>query len=309
MSKIKDSLYGFIIGDALGVPVEFISREELIKNPVTSMLGYGTHDVEEGVWSDDTSMTLATIDSIINCNGLDYEDIMNNFLMWYGKYTATNKVFDIGRTTYDALLDCAENKKNPVDCGLKGINDNGNGSLMRMLPIAIYCYYNKYNETEIYNIVKDASSLTHAHEISILGCYVYALYMIYILNSFDKYESLNMLKKVDLNKFSDDSINEYKRILKGNISKEKINNIYSTGYVVYTLEAVLYVILNTDSFDQALIGAVNLGEDTDTIGAITGSIAGILYGYDSIPKKWLEKLKNKEYLNEIIWRFENYFKE
>lgn len=78
---------------------------------------------------------------------------------------------------------------------------------------------------------------------------------------------------------------------------------------MYTLEAVLYVISNIDSFDQALIGAVNLGEDTDTFGAITGSIAGILYGYDSILKKWLEKLKNKEYLNEIIWRFENYFKE
>ncbi len=236
---------------------------------------------------------------------------MNNFLMWYGKYkyTATNKVFDIGRITYDALLDYAENKKNPVECGLKGINDNGNGSLMRMLLIAIYCYYNRYNETEIYNIVKDASSLTHAHEISVLGGYLYVIYMINILYGFDKYESLDMLKKVNLNKFSDETINEYKRILNGNISKEKINNIYSTGYVVYTLEAVLYVILNTDSFDQALIGAVNLGEDTDTIGAITGSIAGILYGYGSIPKKWLEKLKNKEYLNEIIWRFENYFQE
>ena len=311
ISKIKDSLYGFVIGDALGVPVEFMSREKLIKNPVTSMLGYRNHNVEEGVWSDDTSMTLATIDSIINCNGLNYNDMMNNFLMWYGKYkyTATNKVFDIGRTTYDALLDYAENKKNPVECGLKGINDNGNGSLMRMLPIAIYCYYNKYNEPEIYNIVKDVSSLTHAHEISILGCYLYVLYIINILNGNDKYESLDILKKVNLNKFSNEAINEYKRILKENISKEKINNIYSSGYVIHTLESVLYVILNTDSFDQALIGAINLGEDTDTIGAITGSIAGILYRYDSIPEKWLKKLKNKEYLNEIIWRFENYFQE
>ena len=92
---------------------------------------------------------------------------------------------------------------------------------MRMLPIAIYCYYNKYNEPEIYNIVKDVSSLTHAHEISVLGCYLYVIYMMNILNGVDKYESLDMLKKVNLNKFSDEAINEYKRILKGKLVEKK----------------------------------------------------------------------------------------
>lgn len=311
MSIVKDSLYGFIVGDAMGVPVEFEDREKLINKPVTSMLGYGSHDVEAGVYSDDTSMTLATMDSIIKQNGIiNYNDIADKFCNWVNnnEYTATNKVFDIGMTTKYALIKYFNNKIDATMCGGTNINENGNGSLMRMLPIALYCFYkNIKDDNEIFTLVKNSSSITHAHDISILGCYIYVRYVISLLETKNKISSYNFIKKLDYSMFIEEVKLEYSRILFGDISTLNINDINSSGYVVDTLEAVFWIILNCSNYNESIIGAINLGGDTDTIGAITGSIAGILYGYDNISKRWISKLKNKDYIDEIIIKFENTF--
>jgi ADP-ribosylglycohydrolase len=311
MSIVKDSLYGFIVGDTMGVPVEFEDREKLINKPVTSMLGYGSHDVEEGVYSDDTSMTLATMDSIIKQNGIiNYNDIADKFCNWVNnnEYTATNKVFDIGMTTKYALIKYFNNKIDATMCGGTNINENGNGSLMRMLPIALYCFYkNIKDDNEIFTLVKNLSSITHAHDISILGCYIYVRYVISLLETKNKISSYHFIKKLDYSMFIEEVKLEYSRILFSDISTLNINDINSSGYVVDTLEAVFWIILNCSSYNESIIGAINLGGDTDTIGAITGSIAGILYGYDNISKRWISKLKNKDYIDEIIIKFENTF--
>ena len=311
MSIVKDSLYGFIVGDTMGVPVEFEDREKLINKPVTSMLGYGSHDVEEGVYSDDTSMTLATMDSIIKQNGIiNYNDIADKFCNWVNnnEYTATNKVFDIGMTTKYALIKYFNNKIDATMCGGTNINENGNGSLMRMLPIALYCFYkNIKDDNEIFTLVKNSSSITHAHDISILGCYIYVRYVISLLETKNKISSYNFIKKLDYSMFIEEVKLEYSRILFSDISTLNINDINSSGYVVDTLEAVFWIILNCSNYNESIIGAINLGGDTDTIGAITGSIAGILYGYDIISKRWISKLKNKDYIDEIIIKFENTF--
>lgn len=310
MSIFKDSLYGFVIGDAIGVPLEFTSRKKLMNQPVTSMLGYESYDVPAGTWSDDTSMTLATIDSLIVNNGLlNYNDIADKFCDWVNKacYTATDDVFDIGITTKYALLRYCENKTDATKCGGTGFNENGNGSLMRMLPIAWYCFYNKLKDEEIIEVVRNASSITHAHDISIMGCYIYVKYLLFLLYGKDKYSSYSMIKCLDYSMFSKEAQDEYQRLLTTDISKEKLDNIYSTGYVVHTLETVLWVILNCHNFNESIIGAINLGEDTDTIGAITGSIAGILYGFDSINKKWLSDLQSKEKLDDYIAKIEKIF--
>lgn len=306
--NIKSAIYGFVIGDAMGVPVEFEDREKLMKSPVTNMLGYGSYDVPKDVWSDDTSMTLATIDSIIvNKNELNYNDIANKFCEWINnaKYTATNEVFDIGTTTKYSLMRYWNNNIDATKCGGTGISENGNGSLMRMLPIALYCFYNKMEDNDIINIVRNTSSITHAHEISIIGCYMYVKYIIFILSNNNKTESYKLLQKIDYSIFNKDNINLYERIIKDDISKYSLDTIKSTGFVVDTLESALWVILNTENFNEAIIGSVNLGGDTDTIAAITGSIAGILYGYDSMNKKWIKDIKNKELLNEYIYEFTN----
>lgn len=311
MSIVKDSLYGFIVGDAMGVPVEFEDREKLINKPVTSMLGYGSHDVEAGVYSDDTSMTLATMDSIIKQNGIiNYNDIADKFCNWVNnnEYTATNKIFDIGMTTKYALIKYFNNKIDATMCGGTNINENGNGSLMRMLPIALYCFYkNIKGDNEIFTLVKNSSSITHAHDISILGCYIYVRYVISLLETKNKISSYNFIKKLDYSMFIEEVKLEYSRILFSDISTLNINDVNSSGYVVDTLEAVFWIILNCSSYNESIIGAINLGGDTDTIGAITGSIAGILYGYDNISKRWISKLKNKDYIDEIIIKFENTF--
>lgn len=303
MSKIKDGIYGFVIGDAMGVPNEFKDRSELIKNPLTKMIGYGSHPVPEGTWSDDTSMTLALMKSIADKKVIDYNDIMNNFLRWFnnGEFTTDGEVFDIGRTCLQAIRNYS-NGISPTECGLKDSFSNGNGSLMRILPLAYYFYYEDItNESEIVKLVNDVSSFTHAHEISKLGCYIYVRYVINLLLGYSKEESYELIQKLDYSKYySKETIDRYNRILKNDISKYYLEDIKSSGYIIDTLEAVLYSLLNTKKFKDSIIVAINLGDDTDTVGAITGSLAGIIYGFNEIPSKWVNKLRSTKYLNSII---------
>ncbi len=306
MSKIKDGVFGHAIGDAMGVPVEFCIREKLLAHPVTKMIGYGSHDVPAGTWSDDTSMEIATMDSMINQGGrINCEDIMMNFYYWLkdAKYTPYGEVFDAGRTCIKSIINFSKGY-DISECGQKDEYSNGNGSLMRILPIAYYCYYNKLKEEEIFEVVKNVSSLTHAHEISVLGCYIYVNYIIKLLEGKDKFESYNLIKLIDYSMFTEESLEVYKRVLKEDIEKYSIDEIKSSGYVVDTLEASFWILLNASSFKEAIIGAINLGNDTDTIAAITGSMAGILYGYNSIPQEWLDKLAKRDYIEDLCDKLE-----
>ena len=309
MTKVKDSVLGFAIGDAMGVPVEFKKREELIEKPVTTMLEGGVHKMPKGVWSDDTSLVLATMDSMIKSQGIDYKDMADRFCMFMekGEYTATGKVFDIGDTIRKALNRYLYEIPDPLKCGGKGLYDNGNGSLMRMLPIALYAHYNNLTDKEVFSLVKNTSSITHANDVSILGCFIYVLYVMFILNGKDKFASYNMIKYYDYTIFFDeDTIEFYNRLLKTNIAKIRIEDLKSEGYIVYTLETVLWVVLNCESFAESIVGAINLGGDTDTIGALTGSITGILYKTDMIPENWT--LENRKLLDNIISEFEKEFR-
>ena len=179
---------------------------------------------------------------------------------------------------------------------------------MRILPIAYYSFYKKIPNNDIYELVKNISSLTHRHEISILGCYIYVLYVIKLLQGKDKLSAYNMIRIEDYSMFSEESLKAYSRILKDNLNTLKVDDIKSSGYVVDTLEASLWIVLKSDNYKESIIGAVNLGGDTDTIGAITGSITGIIYGYDSIPKDWLKELARREYLEDLAMKFESAIK-
>lgn len=315
---IKASIYGFIIGDALGVPVEFLSRETLKDNPIKDMEEYGTHNQPKGTWSDDTSMVLATIDGIINSqeSNIDYKKVITNFLNWKqkGEFTPFGKIFDIGNSTSYALSiyqqHIYDNNADDVICGTGNINSNGNGSLMRILPISLYLYYLgiNYNEDKFFEIIKIISSMTHSHIYSILGCYIYTIYLIELIKEKDKiiaYKNMqNILQNIcDKNNELIDIKNIYGRLVYDDISKLEEKDIKSSGYVVDSLETAIWSILTTNSFEESILKAVNLGEDTDTIGALTGGLAGIIYGYDSIPQKWIDALQKKNYIDEIIDSF------
>ena len=308
MSKIFDGVMGFIVGDAMGVPTEFCMREKLMQNPIKEMIGYGSHPVPAGSWSDDTSMTLALIDSITDEKGIDYDAIMKNFVSWVNeaKYTPGDEVFDIGRTCLRAIRKYHEGEK-PTECGLKGMESNGNGSLMRILPLVYYIYYkNIKDEKEIVRLVNDISSLTHGHEISKLGCYIYVRYTLLLLEGMDKFDAYEKIKELDYSMYSSESVEVYNRILKDKIYNYSLDEIKSSGYVVDTLEASLWVLLNTDSYKKAIIGAINLGNDTDTIGAICGSMAGIVYSLYNIPEEWLNGLIRKDYIYSLLNQFERF---
>lgn len=305
MSKYIDSIIGHAIGDAMGVPTEFCDREKLLMNPVTEMKGYGSHSVPAGSWSDDTSMEIATIDSFIEKGCFDYYDIMNKWLNWinYAEYTANNEVFDVGHTCLKAIHNFSYGI-NPLECATNNINLNGNGSLMRILPVALYSYSKKIKEEEIISLTNDISSLTHSHNISKLGCYIYVRFVIYLLEGLSKEEAYKNIQSLDYSSYGEETINCYNRILKSNIKNLSLEDIKSTGYVVDTLEASLWIIMNSNNYKDAIITSTNIGNDTDTIGAITGSIAGIIYGIDSIPKTWLDKLLRKDYLIDLATKFQ-----
>ncbi|MCI6266682.1 MAG: DUF1810 family protein [Erysipelotrichaceae bacterium] len=318
---VRSSIYGFVVGDALGVPVEFLSRETLKNNPIQDMEEYGTHNQPKGTWSDDTSMVLATIDGILNSRipNIDYKKIITNFLNWKqkGEFTPFGKVFDIGNSTSYALSiyqqHIYDNNPDDVICGTGNINSNGNGSLMRILPISLYLYYLgiNYEDNKFFEIIKIISSMTHSHLYSILGCYIYTIYVIEILKVHDKniaYKNMqNILQNIcNKNDALIDIKNIYGRIVYEDISKLEEKDIKSSGYVVDSLEATIWTILTTNSFEESVLKAVNLGEDTDTIGALTGSLAGIIYGYNSISQKWINTLQWREYLDKIINQFVEY---
>lgn len=302
---IQSSIYGFIVGDAMGVPIEFTQRN-LKNNQLKEMIGYGSHNVPEGTWSDDTSMTLATLDSIQENRGIDYEDMMKKFVNWYfeADYTATDTVFDIGNATARALLKYARSSLKAIDCGGITERDNGNGSLMRMLPVSLYLNSLDYSDDKSVEIISDCSALTHAHDISKLGCVIYNRYLYELMSGKNKFQAYYAMCNFDYQRyFSQDVIYKYERILSKKIHEINIDDIRSSGYVVSTLEAVIWSILTTNNYEEAIVKSINLGNDTDTIGAITGSIAGLIYGYNSIPKRWLEKIKKRELIDTLIEKY------
>lgn len=173
IKKIKAVMLGHAIGDALGVPVEFCERDELSANPVTDMVGYGTYPYPEGCWSDDTSMSLAALDSLASSK-LNFDDIMVKFGEWYydDEYTPTGEMFDVGNTCSYAIDNYFAYHKPVEECGLAGEHSNGNGSLMRIHPFVLYAYANQMSVDEWLGVIVKASALTHAHDRSKIGCLI-----------------------------------------------------------------------------------------------------------------------------------------
>ena len=304
---VLDGIIGFAIGDALGVPVEFLSRNKLKQINVKDMLEYGTHNQPIGTWSDDTSTTIAVMDSIIDCKEINYDDMMSKFCSWYAdsKYTATNCVFDIGISTSEGIMNYLKGKT-ATKCGPDGVRQNGNGSLMRMYPIAVYLLNNNLTDEEEVEIINNYSSMTHGHEISKLGCKIYSDYIKELVNTKSKEEAyLSLLNKDYTKYYSSETIDTYKRILNGELPKLREEEISSSGFVVHSLEASIWCTLTSNNYEEAVLKAVNLGDDTDTVGAITGSINGLIYGLDSIRNEWKMNLKKLDYLCNLSKEYSN----
>lgn len=271
--KLRDAVYGLAVADAVGVPYEF--RDRYTFN-ATDMTGFGTYNQVPGTWSDDTSMTIATCYSIKTKGCIDTADMLLQFRRWMNnaRFTPHKKTFDIGNTTSVAL-------KNGYGCSDK--YSNGNGSLMRIIPLA---FVNGVTDEQI----KAVSAITHAHALSAEACVHYVRIAKEIIAGKPFMESVR--KCVGEN-------SRYKKLR--TIDKCRENEIRSTGYVVDTFEAAVWVLANTDNYKDAVLKAVNLGNDTDTVAAVTGALAGIIYGIDSIPEKWLTTLCSKKIIEDCLF--------
>ncbi|KXS49585.1 ADP-ribosylglycohydrolase [Halanaerobium congolense] len=305
-NKLKAGIIGHLVGDALGVPVEFKSRKELKKDPVSDMQGYGTYNQVPGTWSDDSSLTLCLLESLLK--GYNLNDQAEKFISWLDDayWTAGGETFDVGNTTRVSIAKLRQGIE-PTAAGAGGERDNGNGSLMRILPLAFYLI--DVDSAEKFKKTKEVSSLTHSHPRSILGCYLYLDYAQRLIMGAGLQQSYEQTVKhvnqfIAKDNFSSE-LKYYNRIAAGNIKDLAENEIRSTGYVVDTLEAVFWVLLNSNSYQESVLKAVNLGEDTDTVAAITGGLAGIYYGFNSIPKKWVKQLAR---LNDILELINNFCK-
>ena len=304
----KDILLGTAIGDALGVPVEFEYRQVLEKNPVVGMREYGTHNQPKGTWSDDSSLALCLAESL--CNGYNLNDIADKFIRWYydGYCTPYGRVFDVGITTARAISNLQSGIK-PNLAGMDRERDNGNGSLMRILPLVPYIL--NMEEEDRFRIIGEVSSLTHRHPRSILACIALCEFAIqYIdLQAVERaYQAMQqtILQLLKKEMFIEEDI-PFERLIGLSYEEFKaieLKDIRSTGYVIDTLEASLWCVFNTTNYKDAVLKAVNLGDDTDTVGAITGGLAGIIYGYDTIPSEWLEVLVRKDGIIELVDRLD-----
>ena len=299
---LKDLLYGVCVGDALGVPVEFESREYLKNNPVSKMGSGGVHDQGIGVWSDDSSLTFCLAESIIE--GYDIHNLANKFIKWKneGYWTATGEVFDIGNTTRQSIINLS-NGIHPTLAGGVDEIDNGNGSLMRILPLVILLKDLPFEKR--FDLVKEVSSLTHAHNRAIISCFYYLEFALQIMEGKDKfeiYENLKISISIFLNSneiYSNESIH-FDRLLNGNLNELEEDAIQSGGYVIQTLEASIWCLLTTNNYEEAVLKAVNLGGDTDTTGAVTGGLSGLLHGFESIPDKWISSICKPSEINKLI---------
>jgi ADP-ribosyl-[dinitrogen reductase] hydrolase len=301
--KILSGLMGVCIGDALGVPVEFTSRAERKKSPVTTMLGYGTWEQPPGTWSDDSSLTLCLADCL--CEGFSLSAIADSFWRWYkeGLWTARGEVFDIGNTTFLALANWQQGAS-PLKAGGTSEKSNGNGSLMRILPMAYF--YQSLSFPELIERVHQVSCITHAHLRSQMACGIYISIAIALLAGFEPQAAyLQGLSEIESIYSGNEYVLEkphFDRVFSGELAQIPIEEINSGGYVVDTLEASLWCLLNTSSYAQAVLKAVNLGGDTDTTAAVTGGLAGIYYSVENLPQEWIDQIARKQDIIDLANR-------
>jgi ADP-ribosylglycohydrolase len=301
IQTIYAGVFGFTVGDALGVPVEFRDRNYLDANPVTEMKGFGTHNQPAGTWSDDSSLAFCLLENL--ANGYNLDNLSSLLQRWYldGHHTPFGKVFDIGITTSKSIQRLISGVS-PLQSGATNVSENGNGSLMRIFPLSFYIYSSNLNETTKFKYIQEISGITHAHPYSVLCCYVYIDFCLFLLSGKSLQESFHLTisqKDKYISYFKKDVVKILDFLFSDSFKSANRNKIKSDGYVVHSLEASFWCLLNTNSYSEAVLCAVNLGSDTDTTACITGGPAGLVYGFEGIPKNWIDSLQKKEMIMKL----------
>jgi ADP-ribosyl-[dinitrogen reductase] hydrolase len=304
--RVLGGLWGSLVGDALGVPVEFLSRDEVRQNRVTGMRGHGTHHQPAGTWSDDSSLLLCSAESLVQ-HEFDTQDMGERFRAWYQEeiWTPHGRVFDVGVTTSEALRRISKGIRAEL-AGADGQFSNGNGSLMRILPVSLR--FTDEPTKQLLDRVHRASAITHRHPRSQMACGLHALFVRQLL----KGSAASVAFKCALDEFrlfydADPywaaELDDFQVVLSGDLAGRAEIDMESDGYVIHTLNASLWSLLATTSFEECVLKAVNLGGDTDTTGCVAGGLAGVLYGLENIPTEWRKSLTRFEDVNRLFLNF------
>lgn len=306
LKTIEAAFVGFAVGDALGVPVEFCHRSELRKNPVTGMRGFQVHHQPPGTWSDDSALTFQLVENLIE--GYDPQKLGNRFVNWFlhGQWSARGNCFDIGIATRSALHRIEQGTP-ALEAGETGEYSNGNGSLMRILPLAFTLLHEESQETRFQHVC-EVARVTHGHVRSAMGSFFFVEIVRQLLQGLGKYDAYQVARQETADFLTKrpvpaHELDLFSRVLLNDITQLPETEIYSSGYVVHTLEAALWSFLTTNTYRDATLRAVNLGDDTDTVAALTGGLAGIAYGTESIPADWLALLARLDDIRDLARRF------
>lgn len=281
---IAGAFVGLAIGDALGAPVEFADRGTF--EPVTSYRSGGRFNLPAGAWTDDTAMALCLAQSLIEQKTLDNKDLLNKFCDWAenGTNTSTGVAVGIGQNTLRVLGDFRRNGY--LEALPFGTKNDGNGSLMRLAPVACFA---KDNVEEALALASVQSRATHASRHAEQCCQILSELLCHLING----KPLMWAMEQANNKLRN---HEISMMMCRNIVEESECDIQSGGYVIDTLHAALWSTLTTDNFKSAVLRACNLGDDADTTAAVAGQIAGAMYGYSNISQELKEGLKDERKL-------------
>jgi ADP-ribosylglycohydrolase len=288
-SRFRGALLGLAAGDALGTTLEFASPGTF--EPIDDMTGGGPFGLEPGQWTDDTSMALCLAESLIECRGFDPVDQLRRYVRWHreGHLSSTGVCFDIGVTTR-AALERFEATGEPY-CGSVDPNAAGNGSLMRLAPVALF--YARHPEDAVARAA-ESSRTTHGAPAAVDACRYFAGLLVGALQGIDKQTVLSPGWSPAAGMWKQEPLVAEVAAVAGGSFQSDPPHIRGTGYVVKSLEAALWAFARSDSFREGALLAANLGDDADTTAAIFGQLAGAYYGEEGIPEGWRSKLARAE---------------
>ena len=289
--RATGALLGLAIGDAIGTTLEFRIRDEAPQ--VVDMVGGGPFGLRRGCWTDDTAMALALADSLLASTSLDCCDLMDRFVSWWldGEYSCTGNCFDIGNTIREALQ-----RYRRTGDPLAGSTDTwsaGNGSLMRLAPVALR-FWNDRPRLDRNAALQ--SRTTHAATEAVDACRAFADLLADAISG--------KPRRAVLAPRPFDGAPKIAGILGGSWCGQPRDEIRSSGYVVHTLEAAIWSVARTADFRSAVLLAANLADDADTVAAVTGQLAGAIYGLSGIPQRWVDQIAWKERLLETALRLQ-----
>jgi ADP-ribosyl-[dinitrogen reductase] hydrolase len=300
IDRCRGTLIGLAVGDALGAAVEFQDPGSF--SPITGYRDGGQHRLKAGEWTDDTSMALALADSIATA-GWDLNDQASRYVEWWkkGKYSVNGRCFDIGYTTRMALSNYLDDK-NALVSGDTSERASGNGSIMRLAPVPIrYAHLYADQLDELSRFAEESSLPTHASDQCKSACRYLATVLAGLIHGEDRGEVLfpnwRPLKQLNDIKPLHPMIRE---ITQGSFRQKQPPAIQGSGWVVKSLEAALWAFHDADNFEDAVLRAVNLGDDADTTGAICGQLAGAYWGESKIPQSLRSGLARMDMLESAL---------